>query len=69
MAMYGATSSQARTNPSRVIGWPSREMRSRTSSRCGLVKRPVFMPKAVSSESIMRDVEVLPLVPVMWIDG
>ena len=33
------------------------------------MKRPVFMPKAVSSESIMRDVEVLPLVPVMWIDG
>ena len=33
------------------------------------MKRPVFMPKAVSSESIMREVEVLPFVPVTWIDG
>ena len=38
------------------------------ADRCGLVNRPVRSPRARSSVSIMRAVEVLPLVPVMWID-
>ena len=37
--------------------------------RCGLVNRPVRRPNARSSASIIRAVEVLPLVPVTWITG
>ena len=44
-------------------------IRSRIVCRCGLVYRPVRSPWARSSESIIRAVDVLPLVPVMWIDG
>ena len=66
MATYGATSSQAAMKPSSLIGSPSRLMRSRMVARCGEVKRPVRMPPAASSRSVIRVVEVLPLVPVMW---
>ena len=52
--------------PSSSIGSPSRAMRSRMVVRWGLVKRPVRMPVAARSRSVMRAMEVLPLVPVMW---
>ena len=45
------------------------EIRSRYVSRCGLVKRPVRSPIEKSSESIIRDVVVLPFVPPTWIVG
>ena len=45
------------------------QIRSRTEVRCGLVNSPVRRPRARSSDSIIRAVEVLPLVPVMWITG
>ena len=48
---------------------PSRLIRSVDDCTCGLVNRPVRRPNARSSDSIMRAVDVLPLVPVMWIDG
>src|SRR6266480_4751353 len=44
-------------------------MRSRTVSRCGLVYRPVRRPWARRSASTIRAVDVLPFVPVRWIDG
>ena len=66
MATYGATSSQAAMKPSSPMGSPSRAMRSRMVARWGLVKRPVRMPVAARRRSAMRAVEVLPLVPVMW---
>ena len=56
-------------NFSRLIGLPERVIRSRMSCRCGEVKRPVERPLSRSTESIMRLVEVLPLVPVTWIVG
>ena len=51
---------------SALSGSPSIAMRSVTEVRCGLVKRPVRRPCSRTSLSVMRDVEVLPLVPVMW---
>ena len=62
-------SSQLRANASLVIGSPSIMMRSLTRTRCGLVSSPVRSPVARSSDSIMRLVEVLPLVPVMCTTG
>ena len=44
-------------------------MRSLTRSRSGLVYVPTERPRAASSAVIMRAVEPLPLVPVMWITG
>ena len=44
-------------------------IRSRIEDRCGLVNSPVRSPRARSSVSIIRAVEVLPLVPVMWMTG
>ena len=41
-------------------------MRSVIDSTCGLVKRPVRRPRARTRASIIREVEVLPLVPVRW---
>ena len=68
-ARYGATSLKARTNSSSVSGSPSIEIRSVIRSTCGLVNRPVRRSSARSRVSIIRDVEVLPLVPVRWITG
>ncbi len=56
-------------NRSTLIGSPSKAMRSRMSCRCGLVKRPVRRPNSRSSRSVIRAVEVLPFVPVMWMTG
>ena len=67
--VYGATSLKARTNSSSVSGSPSTQIRSFIRSRWGLVKRPVRRSSARSSVSIIRLVEVLPLVPVSWITG
>ena len=67
--VYGATSLNARTNASSLIGSPSRLIRSVIDSRCGLVNRPTRSPSAPISVSIIRAVDVLPLVPVRWIDG
>ena len=67
--VYGATSLNARTNSSSVSGSPSTQIRSFIRSRCGLVKRPVRRSSARSRVSIIRLVEVLPLVPVSWITG
>ena len=64
--VYGATSLNARTNSSSVSGSPSMLIRSLIFSRCGLVKRPVRRSSARTSVSIIRLVEVLPLVPVRW---
>ncbi len=67
MCVYAATSLNARTNSSSVSCSPSMLIRSLIRSRCGLVKRPVRRSSARSNRSIMRLVEVLPLVPVRWI--
>jgi hypothetical protein len=66
---YGSISTYAWTNRSSLIGSPSSVIRSRTVSRCGLVNRPVRNPASRNSASIIRAVEVLPLVPVRWITG
>ena len=66
---YGATSLKARTNASSSSGSPSMQIRSLIRSTCGLVNRPVRRLSARSRVSIIRDVEVLPLVPVRWITG
>ena len=65
--VYGATSLKARTNASSSSGSPSIEIRSLIRSTCGEVNRPVRSSIARSNVSIIRDVEVLPLVPVRWI--
>ena len=67
--VYGATSLNARTNCSSLNGSPSRQIRSVIRSTWGLVKRPVRRSRARSRVSIIRDVEVLPLVPVRWMTG
>ncbi len=69
IATYGATSSHARTNASSDSGSPSTEIRSVIDSRWGLVKRPVRRPAARSRSSSMREVLVLPLVPVRCTDA
>ncbi len=66
---YAATSANASTNASSVRGSPSRQMRSVMDCRCGLVKRPVRRSRVRSRASIMRAVDVLPLVPVRWMTG
>ena len=66
--VYGATSLKAVTNASSSIGSPSRLIRSVIDSRCGLVNRPTRSPRVAISVSTIRAVEVLPLVPVRWID-
>ncbi len=68
-ARYGATSLNAATNSSSLSGSPSTEIRSLIRSTCGLVNRPVRRSSARSRVSIIREVEVLPLVPVRWITG
>ena len=67
--VYGAISLNVETNSSSLIGSPSRLIRSVIDSRCGLVNRPTRSPVATISVSIIRAVEVLPLVPVRWIEG
>ena len=67
--VYGATSLNAVTNCSSVSCSPSRLIRSVIRSTCGLVNRPVRSSSARSRVSIIRDVEVLPLVPVRWMTG
>ncbi len=69
IATYGAISSYRSTKRCASIGWPSRLIRSRMEVRCGLVNRPVRRPRARSSASIIRAVDVLPFVPVMWMTG
>ena len=64
--MMGATSSHRATNASWLMGSPSIWIRSRTVVRCGDVNSPVRRPCARTSDSAMRAVDVLPLVPVMW---
>ena len=56
-------------NCSSLIGSPSIVIRSVIDSTCGLVNRPVRRPAARSSVSIIREVLLLPLVPVRWITG
>ena len=51
------------------MGSPPTVMRSRNECRCGEVNRPLLRPMARSSESIIRVVDVLPLVPVRWMTG
>ena len=58
-----------RRTASSVSGSPSRQIRSVIDSTCGLVNRPVRRPRARSSASIIREVLVLPLVPVRWTTG
>ena len=45
------------------------EIRSVIDSTCGLVNRPVRSPVARIRVSIIREVLVLPLVPVRWMTG
>ena len=66
-SMKGSTSSHAAMKPSREIARPSMQMRSRTDSRCGEVNRPVRSPRSRRSASTIREVDVFPFVPVMWI--
>jgi hypothetical protein len=66
---YGAMSSYVDAKRPGSSGAPSRAMRSVTRSRCGLVYRPVRMPNSRNRASIIRAVDVLPLVPVTWIVG
>ena len=56
-------------NCSSVSGSPSTEIRSVIDSTCGLVNRPVRSPVARIRVSIIREVLVLPLVPVRWRTG
>ncbi len=65
----GATSLKARTNSSSVSGSPSiaDPLVHPLEVRAGV--RPVRRSRARSSVSIIRLVEVLPLVPVSWITG
>ncbi len=51
------------------MGRPPMAMRSSIECRWGEVKRPVFRPSSRSSDSTMRAVLVLPLVPVTWTTG
>jgi hypothetical protein len=51
-----------------LTGAPSSTIRSVIFVRWGLVKRPVRRPKARSSSSTMRAVDVLPFVPVRWME-
>ena len=67
--VYGATSLNAVTKASSLIGSPSRLIRSVIDSRCGLVNRPTRSPSATIKVSIIRAVEVFPLVPVRWMTG
>ena len=69
IAAYGATSAYTSTNRSGVSGSPSMLIRSVIDSTCGLVARPVRSPSPRSRLSIIRAVEVLPLVPVRWTTG
>ncbi len=62
-------SSYACRNCSTDTGSPASWTRSRMVCRCGLVNSPVCSPNARSSDSIIRAVEVLPLVPARWITG
>ena len=52
-----------------LIGAPSMLIRSVTTCRCGLVVRPVRSCSRVSSASIIRLTEVLPLVPATCTTG
>ena len=45
------------------------QIRSPIRSTWGLVKRPVRSSVARSRVSIIREVDVLPLVPVRWMTG
>ena len=67
----GRTAASRRRPPrtARRSGSPSTLIRSRIETRCGLVNSPVRSPRARSRVSIIRAVEVLPLVPVMWMTG
>ncbi len=56
-------------NASSLSGSPSRLMRSVIDSTWGLVNRPVRRPRARRRSSIIREVVVLPLVPVRWTTG
>ena len=69
MCTNGSISRYVATYCAGVIGRPSIAMRSTADCRCGLVVRPVRRCSAVTSASTMRATEVLPLVPVMWIEG
>ncbi len=63
-SMKGSTSAQLRLRASSVMGRPSTTMRSLKRTRCGLVKRPVRRPAARRMLSVIRLVDVFPLVPV-----
>ena len=65
--MMGETSAHKSTKASWEIGSPSIWIRSRTLVRCGDVNSPVRSPSERTSDSTMRAVDVLPLVPVRWI--
>ena len=48
---------------------PFRARRSATVCRFGLVYVPTLRPLAMSSDDAIADVDPLPLVPVMWMEG
>ncbi|CAB4791732.1 unannotated protein [freshwater metagenome] len=50
--------------PAALIGDLFIEIRSKKDSKCGLVNLPVRSPISKRSASTIRDVVVLPLVPV-----
>ena len=66
---YGLMSLQVRANLAGEMGWPSKQIRSRASSRWGEVNRPVRRPNWRRSDSMTRAVVVLPFVPVTWMTG
>ena len=51
-----------------LIGTGDRAVRSRIECRCGGC-RPVLRPISRSSGSMIRVIDVLPLVPVRWMTG
>lgn len=65
----GRTSPHSSSKRSWLNGSPSTQMRSVTSSRCGLLNRPTRRPIASRIFSIMIAVLPLPLVPVIWMTG
>src|SRR2546423_1051935 len=69
MDTNGSISRNVCTYRSGLTGAPSMAIRSVTSCRCGLVNRPTRRPIRVSRASIMRAVEVLPVVPGICTTG
>ncbi len=68
LAAIGSIIFTSRAKSDCGIMCPSICMRSRMSTRCGLVYNPVLYPVAWSMAAIIAQVLPLPLVPATWIE-